>query len=360
MSWFNRFAICLLLATCLLGGCRKKAVSSPKEEPTPTAAPTTTTPAPAPAARPTKDPIAEEIYAFRLQVRQEYNTRLFDQLEKRAADLRREKAKFRNGAWKLVQFYESFTCRDDEAERRWVQHDEIHQKWIATFPQSITARIAYADFLMSYAWHARGSGFAQEVTAEGGRLFSERAALAQSTLEAARQLPEKDPFWWTVTLRVARALGWSKQEFDRAVEEAKAQEPQFWSYDVSRAESLLPRWYGRPGDWEEYAEQAAARRDGLGAEVYARIVASLRGYYDNIFHETKASWPTTRDGLAQIRKRCPESLDTISETALLAVLAEDRAVAKSMFDQLGDKYLENVWRTPEYFLRCRQWAETPE
>lgn len=259
-----------------------------------------------------------------------------------------------------MQFYESFTCRDEEPERMWELHDQIHRQWVAAFPQSITARVAYADFLTSHAWHARGAGFANEVTAEGRQLFRTRNIEAQRVLEEARQLPEKDPFWWTVTLRVARAQSWSKDKFDRAVEEAKALEPQFWTYDVSRADSLLPRWFGEPGDWETYAEQAAARPDGLGPEVYARIVASLRGYYDNIFHDTNASWPKTRDGLAQIRQRYPQSLDTINETALLAVMADDRAVAKAMFDQLGDRYLAELWRKPEYFLRSRQWAETPE
>jgi hypothetical protein len=361
MNILNPFGICLLLGACTLSGCRKEEPSTLKEERTPTPAATTTPAAtPTPALQPTKDPIAEEIYAFRLEVRQEYNRRLFDQLEKRAGDLRREKPLFGNGAWKLVEFYGSFTCRDEEPERMWKQHRQIHQQWLAAFPQSITAHIAYADFMMSYAWHARGSGFAKEVAADAWQLFSERVTQAQETLEETRQLPEKDPFWWSVTLRVARARSWGKQEFDRAVEEAKAVEPKFWTYDISRAESLLPRWFGKPGDWEEYAEQAAARPDGLGAEVYARIVASLHSYYDNVFHETKASWPKTRDGLAQIRQRCPESLDAISETALLAVMAEDRAVAKAMFDQLGDRYLEGVWQTPEYFLRSREWAATPE
>jgi hypothetical protein len=107
-----------------------------------------------------------------------------------------------------------------------------------------------------------------------------------------------------------------------------------------------------------YAEDASARPDGLGAETYARIVIVLWRYYDNIFRETKASWPRVREGLEQMRKKYPESLDIISQTAMLATLAEDRALAKEMFDQLGDTYLKDVWSKPERFVHYRKWAET--
>ena len=127
---------------------------------------------------------------------------------------------------------------------------------------------------------------------------------------------------------------------------------------MSRAESLLPRWYGKPGDWEAYAVQTAARPDGLGDEVYARIVMALHGYYGNVFRETAVSWAKVRSGLKQMRQLYPDSLDILSETALLAAKAGDRALAKEMFDQLGDRYLDSIWRKPEYFVRDRNWADT--
>jgi hypothetical protein len=154
----------------------------------------------------------------------------------------------------------------------WQLHDRIHQDWIAQFPTSITARVAYADFLREYAWHARGTGFADKVTEEGWRLFGERLESARKTLAEARELTDKDVFWWEVALGVARGQQLPKNAYDQLLEEGKAFEPKFCGYDIARASSLLPRWYGEPGDWEAYAEQAAERPDGLGAEIYARIV----------------------------------------------------------------------------------------
>ena len=85
---------------------------------------------------------------------------------------------------------------------------------------------------------------------------------------------------------------------------------------------------------------------------------NLYGYYDNVFRDTQVSWLTTRDGLAQMRDKYPESLEILSASAHLAVLAEDRAVAGKLFEQLGDRYLADTWRTPKRFVRCRRWAQT--
>ncbi len=142
--------------------------------------------------KPTKDPVLEEIYAFRVKIRQLYNSRHFGELETTAAELRRTKPLFDNGSWKIAEFYDSFSCRSSEPESMWQLHDRIHQDWIAQFPMSITARIAYADFFTDYAWHARGTDFADKVTEEGWRLFAERIGLAQKTLAESSPRPSPD------------------------------------------------------------------------------------------------------------------------------------------------------------------------
>ncbi len=309
---------------------------------------------------PAKDPINEEIYQFRLKVRQAYNNRAFEELEGMAAELRATKPLFKNGSWKIVQFYGALDCAKDEPESMWQEHDRIHQEWITAKPLSITARVAYADFLTSYAWQARGSEYSDKVTEKGWALFGERLASARKTLEVAQTFPEKDPMSWRVTLTLALGEGWPKPDYDALVKAATEFEPTFWGYDTARAYSLLPRWHGEPGDVEAYAEQAAERTGGLGAEVYARIAMHLRGYYDNIYRETRLSWPKTREGLAQLREKYPESLEILSQSAMLATMGQDRELAKEMFAQLDGRYLPSVWRKPERFVHYRTWAETGE
>lgn len=304
-----------------------------------------------------KDPVQKEIYAYRGRTRQDYNARNFDALEREVAELRAAKPRFDEGSWKIAHFYDAFDCRKDEPETMWKLHDEIHRAWIAAKPRSSAARIAHAGFLTDYAWHARGSGYADTVSPEGWQLFRERLAAAQEILDKARGLPEKDPIWWQKALRVALGESWPAAKYDQLTEEATAFEPAFWGYDCSRAYSLTPRWLGKPGDWEDYAVRAAARPGGLGAEVYARIVSSLRGQYNNVFEEANVSWPKTREGLEILLAKYPQSLEVLNESARLAWLGNDREFAAALAAKMGDGYLASVWGNVGRFTAFKRWVE---
>lgn len=305
-----------------------------------------------------KDAIRNETYAFRMETRQAYNNRRFDELERKADALHASRTIFPNGSWKIFQFHDALGCRDDEPESMWQLHDTIHREWIAAYPDSITARVAYADFFVDYAWHARGSGFADTVSQEGWKLFEERLARARKILADARTLPMKDAVWWSVSLTVALGQGWSRDDYDALLKEAKAYSPVFWSYDTARAYSLLPRWHGAPGDWEDYALQASRAKNGLGAEIYARIVMQMADNYDNVFEETKASWPKTREGIEAMRKKYPEFHEVTNWAAKLAVLAKDYPEASRLFALLGDSYDPAVWKNAQEFILFRKQAQT--
>ena len=144
--------------------------------------------------------------------------------------------------------------------------------------------------------------------------------------------------------------------FEKLFQEAKAFEPQFWGFDVSKATYLLPRWYGQPGEWEYALTLDLNRSNGLGLETYARVVNALSGYYENIFRESHASWSQTRDGFELIRQRYPDSLAILSEYCRLACSAEDRLSARKLFDELGGRMLKSTWRDQNNFRRRRNWA----
>jgi len=343
------FPVVLLPLFAVLTGCDKKPETREHSGEVNSAAGTLT---------PVKDPVGKEIDAFLLKNRQAYNRSQFDVLEEVAADLRRSKATFENGSWKIAQFYGSFECRDDEPESMWELHDKIHRNWIAAKPDSVTAKVAYADFLTSYAWRARGDGYADKVTENGWRVFGERLKAAGSLLGEARALPDKDPCLWLTALTVALGQGASIEDYDLLMEEAHAFEPKFWGYAAARAHSLLPRWYGEPGEWEAFALKASEQADGLGVEVYARIVMRLSGFHKNIFEESQVSWPKTREGLEVLMQKYPQSSDFVNISAHLGGLAVDREFARRMFDQLGNSYSKTVWRTPQKFIKCRDWVMT--
>lgn len=302
------------------------------------------------------DKVAEEKVRFQHETRSFYNTRNFDALEKRANEMRESKARYGDGAWNIYNFYHSLRCREDEPESMWQLHSQIHEEWEKAKPRSITARLAHADFLFEYAWHARGDGYADTVTPEGWRLFAERIAAARTALDESSDWEPKCPMWWLLYLQVALAQGWENADYERMFSEAKSFEPQFWRYDVARAKYLLPRWHGKEGDWEKAAEVEAGRAGGLGPEIYARLVVMQRGYYNNVFRESDASWPKTREGFELMRQRYPDSLEILSSYCSLACLAEDRPQARKLFDELGNHVSLYIWGNRQRFLNNRAWA----
>lgn len=303
-----------------------------------------------------EDKIVAEIWQFTLKTRGLYNASRFDELEALANQLRVEHGRFGNGSWKIHHFYEALRCRSDEPETMWQLHESIHEKWDAARPRSITAHVAHADFVIEYAWHARGSGSANKVTKEGWRLFGERLAKAKQLLDKSAAFEPKCPMWWSACLRVALGQGWSWDDYEKLFQEAKAFDPQFWWYDIAKADYLLPRWYGQPDDWEHGLGLEINRPNGLGAETYARVVDEMQSYYENIFRESKASWPLTREGFELMRQRYPESLEILSDYCWLACLADDRALARKLFDQLNGRMLTSIWRDQNNFRRWRNWA----
>jgi Domain of unknown function (DUF4034) len=238
----------------------------------------------------------------------------------------------------------------------WQLHETIHREWIAAFPQSITARVAYAQFMVAYAWQARGSDYADKVTEEGWRLFRERLAAARGILEDSRTLAPC-PVWWQARLRVALGQGEKNADYEALFQQAKRAEPRFFYHDLSLAYYLLPRWHGEAGDWEAAAEREIGRPDGLGHESYARVVIEQARFYGNVFEETNASWRKTKKGFEEMRDRYSDSVQILNIYCRLACFAGDREQAAKLFALIGEHPTSNCWRKKgNEFQNARNWA----
>lgn len=302
------------------------------------------------------DAILKETMSYRYATRMAYNSSRFDELEHRADEARNSREKFANGSWKIAHFYESLACDEREPESMWELHDRIHRAWVAAKPDSITAKVAQTSFLVEYAWHARGDGFAPAVTPIGWKLFGERLTAARQILDETRKAGKKCPGWWLAGMRIALGQNWPREEYERFYAEAKAFEPTFWYFDTRYCNHLSTKWYGYEGEWEEAAARAAADPQGLGAEIYARCVFTQYANYKNVFAEANASWPKTQEGLELMQSRYPGSLEVTSGYCRLACIAGDRATARRLFDELGDHVFSYLWLNLENLRRDRAWA----
>lgn len=137
--------------------------------------------------------------------------------------------------------------------------------WVAGAPRSRWARGVRAKFHASWAWDARGTGYADTVTDEGWRLLEERLdqarADADAQLKVNRDCLPAHEARMTVALGSARSLpeGTADRWF---LELTRVKGPVFLTGLCSRLSYLMPKWYGDEETmWAFVREQLAAHPD---------------------------------------------------------------------------------------------------
>jgi hypothetical protein len=284
----------------------------------------------------------------------------FAQLDKIADELRRSKATYADGYWKLGAFYEGFAELPEEAsESRWTNMIAHLKLWVKARPESITARTGLGRALTGYAWKARGSGWASTVTPTGWKLFRARLAESREALLSATNISATCPLWFTGVLMVGLGEGWPSEIYDKIFAAGTNHVGRYAPLYFVKCYRLLPRWHGAEGEWEQFAEDAANEVGGEEGDIlYARITWDMHNnrVYGNIFKQSKASWARAKRGFVALQKRYPDCMAVTSEFCYLAGMGGDRALMKSLFTKLNGKVDQTVWLEKKRFVEDRQWA----
>ncbi len=282
----------------------------------------------------------------------------FAALESLATRLREKKERFLDGRWKLAFYFEGLAPHRNYTIQEWSDYGGRVGAWKQAFPESIIPAMLAAKVKIEKAWAARGTGYADTVTPAGGKEYDRLIEEARILLEAVREHRDASPQWFAEMQGIALAQGWSRKKMDELFEAAVAKEPEYHRFYTGRAFSLLPRWYGEPGEWETFAAGLVDRfPGGLGDELYARIVWRLASYYKPLFKESAVSWPLLKNGFEELRRRYPESLWTLNEYASLAVKADDRETARRLFKEINGRFQMSVWTTWDNVANAKNWVD---
>lgn len=152
--------------------------------------------------------------------------------------------------------------------------------------------------LESWAWDARGSGWASSVTQEGFRLFHERLERARRQLEAAI---ENNPFDWEARgwlLSVGIGLSHSRQHIDDLFAEAVAVNPAAFQAYRAKYKYLQPRWFGTVDDLLEFGLQCYETgywERGIPQMFYAACVDADRYTVEPGFFERDDVWQVCKE-----------------------------------------------------------------
>jgi Domain of unknown function (DUF4034) len=289
--------------------------------------------------------------AFRIMVRDLFDREKFDDLDHVAEKNRSQKERFRGGNWKLFAFYQmiegpgSLTSTDAV----WNAHIERLQRWIEFKPGSVTPRVALAQAYLRLAWKARGYGYGNTVAANDWKTFKQRVQQARDTLEQAESLSPKDPQWYRNMQTVALAQEWDRNLEDDLLQRASSLEPGYYYFYNAHANYLLPKWNGKRGEAEAFAQNVADRIGGPeGDFIYVRIALDLNCCKPKQ-QMPDLSWDRVKQGFAALEQLYGSTNHLLNAIAFMAVRQGDRTFAQQIFARIGDDWDEDVWRSKEKF-----------
>jgi hypothetical protein len=282
----------------------------------------------------------------------------YDELDRVATELRNEKLEFYKGRSELSQFYGMFEIAASLDDSVWSNHLDRLERWAKASPDSPTPLVVLGSIYKSYAWKARGGGYANTVTQEGWRQFEERLTRARDLLDEAAKKKVQDPEVYCARITVAMGLNESKSEMDAIFNKGIAVDPNYLPLYQAKAYFLLPRWHGDPGDWEAFAQQAADARGGEEGDMLYMIIARDEAWSegDRLFRTTRLSYDRMKRGFEAALKRNPDYLWDVNSYCYFACIAGDRTKAKELFQKIDGRWEKGVWSTPTAFQQWENWA----
>ncbi len=281
----------------------------------------------------------------------------FEDLDRMAAQFRSEKTRFPGGGWKLTSFYSALD-KPMLTDKDTLDHLAHLKHWIAQRPESITARVALATSLHRWAWVARGNGMGDSVTPEGWRLFGQRIGESLQVLQAAANLHERCPQWYSEMMIVGLAQDWNVAKMKEVFEQGVQFEPEYFHLYKQMANYLLPKWDGKPGDASSFAKTAADNAGGEeGDVIYFHIATAVIGKSGKEVKAQEMDWPRIQRGYRALTAQYGTTGYLKNEVAYFAYEFRDAAFARQQFELIGDHWNRSVWRDRERFDRARDWSQ---
>jgi hypothetical protein len=286
----------------------------------------------------------------------------FRVLDDVAAGERVNKTRFAGGEWKLWAFYDAIASPAGKGRGvvpDWNGYRDRLSRWAGQQPESVTARVALAQAELLYGWELRGPGELGTIQQDRFDRFMVQVRQAETLLNGASELQVKCPEWYDVMLQVGRAKGWELQDLNTLLERAVAFEPGYYYVYLQQALTLTPKWRGREGDVEKFAEEQANRMGGkAGDTLYWLIAQSVIGNSELAKLSQHFVWSRALIGYRALVEQYGASTVRQNQIAFMAARFGDYMTADDLFLQVGDRWDPGTWSTQEYFEKVRTWARS--
>jgi hypothetical protein len=224
--------------------------------------------------------------------------------------------------------------------------------WRRAAPESVEADLAEVTALISWAYSARGNGYADSVSAQSQWIFLHRIAIADAALHALEPRAKDYAARYASAIDV-NLLGNGKEEERRAIfDRAHGRFPDDLGIYSSMLHSLMPRWGGSFDKVAKFiVEQSQQEPVGTPQfEKYAKlywVYAGLEGKQADIFKDAFAKPEAISLGMASAAKHHPKSDYLVNVKGRLACQSNQRLEYLTFHSALPQRYSASVW-SPDF------------
>ncbi|HSV63794.1 MAG TPA: hypothetical protein VLH83_10665, partial [Chthoniobacterales bacterium] len=285
----------------------------------------------------------------------------FETLETLGQELRQSRERLLDGSWLSEAYFSALRLSPATSKERYAAVEERIAQWERAKPTSPAIPLIKIGYHLDLAWRWRTDRAAKAVSPEGWKGFKNELAIARQLLEL-QAVDKSYPEYYALMQTVALGQGWKKPDYMRLFAQATQLEPDYYRYYSNAALYLLPRWHGRKGEWEQFAEQQR-QLHGAGAAgdaLYAQIAWDLQDYYfRRFFRDTTISWDVMASGFDYLIKEYPDSRYLKNVYANWAWKADDRVRLRTLLPIIKSDPDMTVWVNLENVALAEKFANSP-
>jgi hypothetical protein len=192
------------------------------------------------------------------------------------------------------------------------------------------------------AWQARGSGYADTITKEGGKLFKQDLALAAKALTKAWRLNPNDVRIPLQMLTVELGQGEGREQMELWFKRAMALDANDYDACLKKLTYLEPKWYGSADNMLNFGRECVENKDWGGRVPMILPVAHDRIYSQYIDKSEQANywkqpevWPDIQAAFDRFFELNPEAIGWYHNYAWYAYHSEQWNKLNELIPKLG-------------------------
>ncbi len=289
-----------------------------------------------------------------------FYTQDFEAINKLDDQYRNSQSRLPDGRWNLTFIYANLgNVSSRGAEAEWAHKLKLVNEWVEKTPNHPAPYLAKAEILISYAWDARGSGWANTVTDEQWGLFNTRIEEARKVLEDSSSITATHPYWFLEMELIAKAQSWPVEDFKKLYDLASDMYPTYYFIHFRAADYYQPRWHGSRRELRDFVNAAVEKsKEEEGLTLYTRIYWSqLWALEESTFADGYAEWPKMKQGFEDIMRDYPSSTWNLNAFAYYSCIAKDWATTRQLIKKIGNDPHLSIWGSKSKYYTCKSYAE---